>query len=236
MKIDMVFIIVVIIIALLTIRGAHRGLVGLILGTLGWVFTLGFVAWMSPHMEDYLLESSYKEWVYTQVEEHVRKTVDEQVDDKSDDLEYIVDGFEIPLISELIVEAQSETEQQLEGTKTLIVMSVSESITNHVVQASAMVVCIIIAMIISLVLSLVKNAIHDIPVVGGASRLIGGLWGLFEGLMVVWTLFILVTSLTVSELGQTVMVSIANNPILLYLYQNNLILKVVDQIRNAIGG
>ncbi|MBR6281280.1 MAG: CvpA family protein [Lachnospiraceae bacterium] len=236
MKFDIVFIIVVIIIALLTIRGAHRGLRGILFGVIAWVFTLGFVSWMTPKAEDYLLNSTYKEWVYVHVEENIRQKADAQVEEKNNSLEDLVDGLELPVVGELLEIAQDTTEQKIEEAKEAMVAGISEELTKRVVSATAMMVSLVMALIICLVISLMLRVVHELPIVGGISRLIGGVWGFFEGLLAVWVLFILTTSLTVSELGQTVMVSIANNPILLYLYQNNLILKVVDQIRNAIGG
>ncbi|MBP5265518.1 MAG: hypothetical protein J6Z06_01700, partial [Lachnospiraceae bacterium] len=189
MKIDIVFIIVVIIIALLTIRGAHRGLRGILFGVIAWVFTLGFVSWMTPKAEDYLLNSTYKAWVYEHVEQHIRDKADAQVEEKSNSLEDLVDEFDLPVVSDLLEIAQDTTEQKIEEAKEAIVSSVSEELTARVVSATAMRVSLIMALVICLIISLMLRVVHELPIVGGISRLIGGIWGFFEGLLAVWVLF-----------------------------------------------
>lgn len=235
MKIDVVFIIVIVIVGLLTVRGAYRGLRGIIFGVLAWIFTLGFVSWMTPTIEEHLNAGSYRTWVYEHVEVHIEDKAEAEIEEQDDGLEHLVDGLEIPLVQDLMKAVQESTMEKVDEAKQALVAAVSEELTNRIVNATAMIIAILMAVAICGVVSLMLKVIHELPIVGGISRLIGGVWGFAEGILVVWVLFILTTSMSVSELGQKVMISIANNPILLYLYQNNLILDLVNQIRNAIG-
>lgn len=202
---------------------------------IAWIFSIGFVSWMTPKMEGFLAASQYQTWVYQHVEEHIREKADAQVEDDDQRLQNLVDGLELPIITQLVGAAEEQTREKVEEAKEALVQSVSQELTARIVSATAMVLSAVTAVLICLLVSLILRAVHELPVLGSVSRLIGGVWGFAEGVMVVWVLFIVTTSLTVSELGQTVMISIANNPILRFLYQNNLILAVINQIRNAIG-
>ena len=236
MNINVMLIIVIAVIAVLTIWGAHRGLRGVLFGILAWVFAVGFVSWMMPKVEDFLTNSTYQEWVYEHVESHIREKVDAQMEEKEEpSLQDIVDGLELPILTQVVGIAEQRVHETAEEAKEAVIQAVTGELTKRIVNATAMMVSLLMAVAICLVMSLLLRVIHELPVVGGISRFIGGVWGFIEGILAVWVLFVLVTSLASSELGQKAMEQIMNNPILLYLYENNLILSVVNLIRNAIG-
>ena len=233
---DVLFIVVILIIGLLTWRGARRGIRGLFFGIIAWIFTLGFVSWITPNVEVYLNMSSFRPWVYSHVEEHIREKADAQTKEQDTSLQDLIDGMKLPVLTKWAEEAEEHAHTQVEEVKETIIQSITEELTARIIAAVAMMISIVIALIICLVISMMLRVIHDMPIVGGISRLIGGTWGFCEGVLVVWVMFILITSTAMSELGQKLMISIMNNRFLCFLYQNNLILSAITQIRNAIGG
>ena len=229
-------IIVLAIIALFTVRGVQRGLRGLLFGGLAWIFVMGFVSWATPSVEKFLTNSTYPDWVSAQVEEHIREKVDAQLSEgEQQDIEDLMDGMELPIITELVGITEQRIQDSAEETKNQVIHAVTDELTKRIVNATAMMVSFLMAVAICLLLSLVLRVIHDLPIVGGVSRFIGGVWGFIEGILAVWVMFVMVTSLASSEFGQKAMMQIMNNPILLFLYKNNLILILINQIRNAIG-
>ena len=116
--INAVLIVVIAIIALLTIRGAHRGLRGLVFGLLAWVFAIGFISWMTPKVENYLNESTYQQWVYTHVEQNIRAKVDAQTKDQEDQsLQDLVDGLELPILTQVVGMAEQRIQESAEEAK-----------------------------------------------------------------------------------------------------------------------
>lgn len=69
------------------------------------------------------------------------------------------------------------------------------------------------------------DIIARLPVIGGFNRLAGALLGLVTGLVIVWTLFFVVLLLYSTSVGKDCMTWIAQEPVLTFLYENNLLLK-----------
>ena len=63
------------------------------------------------------------------------------------------------------------------------------------------------------------------PLIGGMNRIAGGAVGVGIGILMVWILFLLVTIVYDTSLGQTCFEQIETSKILSYLYDNNPLMK-----------
>lgn len=73
--------------------------------------------------------------------------------------------------------------------------------------------------------------IGDLPVIGGLNRLAGGVLGLGSGLIIVWVIFIIVTLLYSTSLGEMCFQNISDSEILSFLYEHNILMDVVTKFR-----
>ena len=70
----------------------------------------------------------------------------------------------------------------------------------------------------------ILDILAKLPVIKGVNRLLGGLAGLLQGLLLVWLLLLLTAIACTSQLGQTLIGEIQESAFLSYLYNHNAIL------------
>ena len=77
----------------------------------------------------------------------------------------------------------------------------------------------------------VLGIISELPIVGGVNRLAGGALGLVTGLIVVWILFIAITLVYDTGIGETCFEYIAESKILTILYEKNILMNYIMKFR-----
>lgn len=72
------------------------------------------------------------------------------------------------------------------------------------------------------------DALSELPVLHGANRAAGGVLGLGFALIFIWLMFMIITLLYTTDLGKQCFEYIQDSKILTYLYNNNIILKMLS--------
>ncbi|MGN1083809.1 MAG: CvpA family protein [Lachnospiraceae bacterium] len=104
---------------------------------------------------------------------------------------------------------------------------ICRQITNVIINAIAFVITLVVAVI---ALALVCNALNllaKLPLLRQINATAGLAAGIAEGILLVWILFVVLTMFAGSEFGQEAMGMIAENPLLDFLYKNNLVSKFI---------
>lgn len=104
---------------------------------------------------------------------------------------------------------------------------VCRQITNMILNAIAFVVTLIIAVIALMILCNTLNLLAKLPVLRQLNTMAGLAAGIAEGILLVWVLFVVLTMFAGSEFGRGAMEMIAKNPLLDFLYKNNLVSKFI---------
>ena len=71
------------------------------------------------------------------------------------------------------------------------------------------------------------NLLAKLPVLRQLNTMAGLAAGVAEGILLVWVLFVVLTMFAGSEFGRDAMEMIAKNPLLDFLYKNNLVSKFI---------
>lgn len=90
------------------------------------------------------------------------------------------------------------------------------------------IIYIIVFIAIFMILRIVVAAtglISHLPIIHQANKAVGLLFGLAEGLILVWLMFVVITAFGNSEWGANALADISSNGFLSFIYNNNLILK-----------
>ena len=111
----------------------------------------------------------------------------------------------------LIEDLQNVGDKQLSKANATIVSQTAQPIAAMIVRG----------LIITRILRLIAHFITDIPVVGGITRGLGGVWGVVVVLMMVWIGMDIVTCCSVLPWGQYMMKQIQASEILNVLYMYN---------------
>ena len=74
------------------------------------------------------------------------------------------------------------------------------------------------------------RCVNHIPLIGGVNRFLGFFAGGFQGVILVWLLFALLSIMSVTSTGGVLTDSIEKNTFLSLLYQHNLVLSILGQV------
>jgi len=141
--------------------------------------------------------------------------------------ESLIDELPLPeIFKESLIEdntAETYLDFQAENFK----QYVCRRITNVIINAIAFVVTLAVAIIALIVLCATLNLIAKLPILHQINTAAGLAAGLAEGLLLVWILFVVVTMFAGSAFGQNALAMIAENPLLDFIYKNNLVSKFI---------
>jgi uncharacterized membrane protein required for colicin V production len=104
---------------------------------------------------------------------------------------------------------------------------VCRQITNVIINAIAFVVTLLLAIIALAILCFALNLLAKLPLLKQVNATAGLAAGVLEGLLIVWILFVILTMFAGSDFGSKALAMISENPLLDFLYKNNLVSKFI---------
>jgi len=141
----------------------------------------------------------------------------------------LIEGAGLPsVIRDMLLENNNNEVYEALGV-TSFVDYIGAYITKLIADIIAFLVAWIAVTIISRVLMGVIGVIGKIPVIGGVNKIAGAVVGITIGLIIVWILFILVTLLYNTAVGQACMQDIVASQILTKLYDGNILMKFITK-------
>ena len=141
----------------------------------------------------------------------------------------LIEGAKLPsMIQDMLLENNNKEVYEALGV-TNFIDYVGKYATKLIADIIAFITAWILVTIIARVIMGVIGIIGKIPIIGGINRLAGGLVGIGFGIIIVWILFIVVTLLYNTAVGQACMKDIAASQILTKLYDGNILMKFITK-------
>ena len=132
------------------------------------------------------------------------------------------------IILEKLTGESKIADQLLEDT------GVYEMITQKMVQMTIQGVAYIIVFVLILIATrfvfIAFKIVDKLPLIGGINRAIGAVAGFVKGMVIVWIVFACVAMTVTTSFGQEIVQAIYASPLLIWLYENNLILTLLMNI------
>lgn len=137
--------------------------------------------------------------------------------------------------------------KELQAFVTLIVASVSIGLICKIINAYretdkiSMIIAILLLVILGIcykILSLVffsAKAIVKLPIIHLADKLMGIVMGAAEVLVVLWAFYFVIDTFPLGIFGKVIAAYIRDSRFLMYLYENNLLGKIFEQLRLAVS-
>lgn len=147
-----------------------------------------------------------------------------------------VDGLELPeSIKNTIKESLTETLQEKEAEAAVWVGEglevletyICELLTNIILNAVGFFVTFLVAAVGVALLCFVLNILSKLPVLHQINTLAGAAFGALEGLVILWIGFVAITMLGSTVFGQSCMAMISESEILSFLYDSNILSKIL---------
>lgn len=166
-----------------------------------------------------------------QMTEYVSKYVPKELDAASEELQKeAIRELKLPsALQSRLIDGNTIDEKLAMGTESFSEY-LAVSLTDTLVEAfSVIILFICIKLILRIIVSLI-DLISRLPLVNGVNKSLGGLVGLAEGILIIWVACIMLTAISGTEIGQQIFSAISTNKILSFVYNNNLLLKFLNNI------
>lgn len=108
--------------------------------------------------------------------------------------------------------------------------SISTQLTNAIMTGLSFFIVIFLLGIVEFFVRRLIRKIERVPVISTVNRVAGFGVGFIKGIVIVWLLLALISLLATSEAGQTMTVYINDSLMLKYLYENNPVIKLIENI------
>ena len=108
--------------------------------------------------------------------------------------------------------------------------SISTQLTNAIMTGLSFFIVIFLLGIVEFFVRRLIRKIERVPVRSTVNRVAGFGVGFIKGIVIVWLLLALISLLATSEAGQTMTVYINDSLMLKYLYENNPVIKLIENI------
>ena len=220
------FWVVVVFIAYHVIDGLRRGFIRKAVSAVSLIITLVLVTYLTPQITNFIQENTSLHANLQQKCSEIFLNNEYNEDVKTDQV-LMIENMELPEnIKEMLLENNN--------TESYDVLKVSgfhdyvgAYLAKLIINALAYLLSFVIVWTAIRAILIALDVVTKLPILHGINKLAGGGLGLAYGVVLVWIAFLLVTILCNGELGRQFFGLISENPFLLFLYNQNVIMKVV---------
>ena len=208
------------------IDGFYRGFIRKAVSAVSLIITLVLVTYLTPHITNFIQEN-------TSLHEKLQEKCSEMflneeydVDLKTDQVN-LIQNMDLPdNIKEMLLENNN-----IEAYEILDVSDFGDYIgaylANMIINALAYLISFLIIWTLLRMLLMAMDIVTKLPLLRGLNKLAGGVLGFVQGIVFVWIIFLLVSVLCNGNLGKQFFALIHENPFLLFLYNQNVIMKIL---------
>ena len=210
-------IVVCAIILFCAIRGWNRGLLRILYSLISIVLLIGLISYATPYISSYIKNNT---GVYTALEQRctqaIRNSGQEKVSDTVDNGTSVA-GVSLPeQVTSYITDSGNNLLDQVG-----VYDALGKKMADWILAGISYFVALLIAGIIVSMIGRSLRIVNRIPVLRGVNRTLGIFAGAFQGLILVWLLFMLLSLFAGTEEGKMCIEQIDQSGILRYLYYNN---------------
>lgn len=233
-------IITLIILGGLATIGYRKGLIRMVISVLSVVVTLVLVVTIQPTVSNMIKKTEIYEQLKNETVAVIHNKVYQEFEEselwkETDDLEEltteILTRLNIPQeVQKFVKGSISKTnikETTMESIADNLANQIGGKLADLVLDCGVFVVSYLLILVCVKLVFGAMNIISYLPLIHGANKIAGLLLGLAEGVCVVWIFFLLMTTIGGAELNETLFPQIQGNPLLSFLYENNLLMKYI---------
>ena len=222
------------ILALMVIRGYHEGILRMFFGLVGCALICLMINQMNPLVMDYLnTKPKVKSEIHAIADKYVTGREDNaKENDSKNTNKNIIDesAEELPpfmrkyLVDELSkIDLQKDTEKIVqEKTHDAVVSTVENLLMNGL----AVLVTLIVVSIIIGIVRLLLGVLGHLPIIHGTSKIVGALFGLFEGVFIIWILVFFIQSFSATNSGNALLKQVESSSWIMEINEYNPLIKI----------
>lgn len=219
-----VLIVVIAILAIGAIIGLKKGFVDMLFGTVSMTIALIVAIVIGPKIGAFVQENT---GIADKVAVKVSQTLNlEELAIELPEPDAFVDNLNLPeMMKDKITSAEFTEKVNLDKMAEDASRKMAEVVASFLAKMIITAVCFVVVYIVALLLLYLLNKVLDVfaklPLLKQANQLAGMALGLFQGVLVVWLFFAIITTIGGTEFGQTTFGYINSSKLLSFLYANN---------------
>ena len=207
----------------LAILGFVRGLITSVWHMAGAIIIIFLTVVLAPTVAGFL---NNNEKIHSKVYEKVEQTIHIDVPDGvTFNMDTIVERLNLPEAVEKIF--KDSMKDELEINPQSYIKLFYEKVTGLIITGISYIITLIIVIIATAILVWLLNKFFELPGLNAVNKVGGLIFGLAEGILIVWAACGIITVFAATEFGSTVISQIQENAILKYFYEHNLISTIV---------
>lgn len=214
--------------------GLKRGMVKMAFSLVSVFVVLILVNILTPSVKQLLKTTPIYEGINSNIEAYVNKHVETSTENLTQTgvnaQKKIIE--ELPLPKEVINRLVDNNNQESYDFLKVDSFSsyIAESLSDMILGALTFVILFIILSILIRILMHVLDIVANLPIINTFNSAGGAIIGFAEAIIIIWIACIVVTVFSATQWGQEVCKAIADNEILSFLYDNNLIQQIITGI------
>lgn len=228
MEVNALLIIIVLIIIGCVLLGCKKGFVHTVFTMLSLVIIIFLTGLLSPYVGEYITN-------HTQVPDRIRSKVEQKISFKvSQEVsrDRYIDKIEIPdQLKDVIKDKSEKAGDAVSATTTdgsrKMIGSIYDRITEFIVNAIAYLFTLAVVVVVVIVAGLLLDIVAKLPGIKQANTILGGIFGLAQGYLIVSLLYIAAMAFAATGFGSAVIGMVNNNQILTWFYEHNFVVEIV---------
>lgn len=211
-------------------NGCKKGFVLIALSLVMSLVALVMSFMLEKPVENFIKDNTkIDEKVCSKMEVYVNKYIEKEMDMASGELQKdSINELKLPSsIKEKLIENNTADIKLNMGAESFSEY-VAKYLTDILIESLAVMILFIVIRIVLRVVVTVADLISRLPIIRTVNKTLGGIIGLAEGIIIVWIAAIVVTALGATDIGGNLLEAISSNEILNFIYNNNLLLKLME--------
>lgn len=213
--------------------GFRRGLIKSAVSAVGIVGAILLANICNPYVNDFLCKhTEVRNIVHDKIEKNLGL---EEMGDKLSvyEQEDYIEKLDLPEIVKDYIRSGDKKNKASADNAEKYLDYVTDYLTDMVMNGIAYILTVFIIALLLLIALGISNILAGVPVIGGIDRAGGIVFGLAQGILIVWLLMLIITFLSAFSWGNQMMAMIDESTILSYAYKENIFLKfIVDILGN----
>lgn len=229
---DILTIIVLAVILLSAFIGMKVGLIKTLFSMFSMIIALILAIWISPFVSN-ILKTNEKVVTYFSDKVNYVLHLDEIGGKVTDQMRFI-DDLPIPESFKSLLIENNNNELYIALGVDKFIDYISYSIAHVIINAISFFGTFVICIILLYSLCFILNIVSKLPILNELNKIGGLIAGVLHGLIIIWVLCILLTAFGGTTWGQEAFLSISESTILSFVYNNNLIIKYITDLKKLL--
>ena len=226
------FLVTIAIIVICVLIGYKRGFIKTVFDLAGMLIAVILTVLISPVVASMMKGSpSIYDSLHTKIEKHVHINFDAE----GHSLSQYLDDLEVPdKVGDYLLDGGKTLEEVASSSVDAVNARIVDKLTVMAINCIAFILTLIVVMIVITIVAMVLDLVSKLPGINMLNKTLGIAAGAIEAYLILSVIGVIIMTFSTSDFGISAASQIASNPILSFIYKNNLLLSGITRIKGIL--